>query len=88
MWFTPLAILMPSHSDNDIRHMLLFSHLLVLWPLLVLGQLVSKSAQLMIERLRVRIPAEVVGEFSSPELTFCADSYSVSVPPVCYRSGM
>ena len=28
----------------------------------------------MIERLRVRIPA---GEFSSPELTLCADSYSV-----------
>ena len=34
----------------------------------------------MIERLRVRIPAGVVGEFSSPESTFCADSYSVSVP--------
>ena len=26
----------------------------------------------MIERLRVRIPAEVVGEFSSPESTLCA----------------
>ena len=23
----------------------------------------------------------------SPELTLCADSYSVSVPPSCYRSG-
>ena len=34
----------------------------------------------MIERLRVRIPAEAAGEFSSPELTLCADSYSVSVP--------
>ena len=32
----------------------------------------------MIERLRVRIPP---GEFSSPELTLCADSHSVSVPP-------
>ena len=41
----------------------------------------------MIERLRVRIPAGAAGEFSSPELTFCADSYSVSVPPACYRSG-
>ena len=27
------------------------------------------------------------GEFSSPELTLCADSYSVSVPPPCYHSG-
>ena len=35
----------------------------------------------MIERLRIRIPAGAVGEFSSPELTSCADSYSVSVPP-------
>ena len=35
----------------------------------------------MIERLRVRIPAGAAGEFSSPELTLCADSYSVSVPP-------
>ena len=29
----------------------------------------------MIERLRVRIPAEAAGEFSSPGPTFCADSY-------------
>ena len=29
-----------------------------------------------------------VGEFSSPELTLCADSYSVSIPPLCYHSGM
>ena len=35
----------------------------------------------MIERLRVRIPAEAAAEFSSPGLTFCADSYSVSVLP-------
>ena len=33
----------------------------------------------MIERLRVGIPAGAVGEFSSPESTLCADSYSVSV---------
>ena len=36
---------------------------------------------------RVRIPAEAAGECSSPELIFCADSYSVYVPPPCYRSG-
>ena len=36
----------------------------------------------MIERLRVRIPAEAVEEFSSSEST-----YSVSVPPPCYRGG-
>ena len=41
------------------------------------GQLAGYSAGLVIERLRVRIPA---GEFSSPELTLCADSYLVSVP--------
>ena len=35
----------------------------------------------MIEGLRVRIPAEAAGEISSPELTLCADSYSVSAPP-------
>ena len=35
----------------------------------------------MIERLRVRIPAEAAGEFSSPELALCDDSYSVSVLP-------
>ena len=39
------------------------------------------------ERLEVPIPAAAAGEFSSPELTVCADSYSVSVPPQCYRSG-
>ena len=38
---------------------------------------------LLIERFRVRIPTGVAGEFSSPELTLCADSYSVSVPPPC-----
>ena len=35
----------------------------------------------MIERLRVRIPAGAAGKFSSPELSLCANSYSVSVPP-------
>ena len=35
----------------------------------------------MIERLRVLTLAGVVGEFSSPESTLCADSYLVSVPP-------
>ena len=49
--------------------------------------LVGKSAGLVIERLRVRIPAGAAGEFSSPESTLCADSYSVSVPSPRYRSG-
>ena len=35
----------------------------------------------MIERLRVRIPAEAAGKFSSPESTLCVDSYSVSASP-------
>ena len=33
-----------------------------------------------IERLQIRIPTGAAGEFSSPGLTLCADSYSVSVP--------
>ena len=45
---------------------------------------VGKSTRLVIERLRVRILAEAVGENSSLELTFCTDSYSVSVPSPCY----
>ena len=32
-------------------------------------------------------PGDAAGEFPSPELTLCADFYSVSVPPPCYRSG-
>ena len=37
----------------------------------------------MIERSRVRIPAGVAGEFSSPRSTFCADSYfSIRSTPV------
>ena len=35
----------------------------------------------MIERLRVRVPAESAGEYSCVQLTLCADSYSVSVLP-------
>ena len=35
----------------------------------------------MIEWLRLRIPSAAAGEFHSLKLTFCADSYSVSVPP-------
>ena len=42
----------------------------------------------MIERLRVQIPAGAAGAFSSPESTLSADSFSVSVPPPCYRCGM
>ena len=49
------------------------------------SKLVGESA--VIERLWVRILAGVVKECSSPELTMCAYSYSVSVPPPCYRSG-
>ena len=41
----------------------------------------------MIERFRIRIPARATGEFSSPELSFCADSYSVSYPTPCYHNG-
>ena len=53
----------------------------------VTGELVGKSAGLVIERVRVRIPRGAAEDFSSPELTFSADSYSVSVPAPCYCSG-
>ena len=41
----------------------------------------------MTEKLRVRIPAGAAVEFSSVDLTLCVDSYSMSDPPQCYRSG-
>ena len=41
----------------------------------------------MIKRLRVWNLAGVAEEFSSPDLTWCADSYLVSVLPWCYNSG-
>ena len=51
------------------------------------SSLVRAPAGLVIERLRIRILAGMAGEVLSPESTLCADSYSVSVPPLCYRSG-
>ena len=50
------------------------------------GWLVCTSAGLLIKRLWVQILAGEVGEFSSPELNLCADSYSVSISPLCYHS--
>ena len=55
--------------------------------LLSLGAGIACWLGLVIERLRVRIPAGAEGECSPPELTLCADSYSVSVPPPCHGSG-
>ena len=52
----------------------------------VLTVVCQKCAGLVIERLRVRIPAGAAGEISSPESTLCADSYSVDIPPPYYRS--
>ena len=49
--------------------------------------LVGQSAGLLNERVRVQIPAGMAGKFSFPELTLCADSYSVSVVPPCYCKG-
>ena len=49
--------------------------------------LVGRGVGLVVERLRVLVPAGAARKFSSPELTFCADSYSVSIPIPCYRSG-
>ena len=51
------------------------------------GLLSGWTAGLAIGRPRVRIPKGAAGEFSSPELTFSVDSYLISVPPACYRSG-
>ena len=63
---------------------------LVLSPDPVLGSrdslVVRAPDSFVIERLRVRILVEAAGEFSSPESILCADSYSVSAPPTCYRT--
>ena len=45
-------------------------------------------AWLQSDGLKVRVLAEAVGECSSPETAFCADSISVSIPPPCYRSNI
>ena len=45
------------------------------------GVAVGRGAGLVIERLRVPIPAGMAGEFSSPESALRADSYSVFIPP-------
>ena len=45
----------------------------------IVHRYILKGAGLVIERLRVRIPAGAAGEFSSPDLTFYADSHSVSI---------
>ena len=47
----------------------------------------QQSARLIIKILWVGILVGAAGEFSSPELTLCANSYSVSTPPPCYHSG-
>ena len=74
------------HQELLQRHSPIQCTLLNRWaPLGRSGQLVGKSTGLVIERLPGRIPAGAAGEFSSPELTLCIDSYSVSVPPPCYR---
>ena len=46
------------------------------------------SMGLLIQRLQVWVLARAAADFSSPEFTFCADSYSLSVPPLCYHIGM
>ena len=43
------------------------------------GQLSRLSDGFLIERWRIQIPAGAVEEFSSPELTFWIDSYSIDV---------
>ena len=52
------------------------------------GMACRQSAGLVTKRLGIWIKTGEVGEFSPPALTLCADFYSVSVPPLCYRSGM
>ena len=49
------------------------------------GYLAGKSARLVIKRLWVQILAGVAREFSSPEWTLCAYSYSYSTPVLLQR---
>ena len=47
----------------------------------IAGIACSYNTGLVIEGLRVRIPAGAAGEFSSPELTLCADLFGVRPTP-------
>ena len=79
------------HLYFYIHNVLLYAYIHNVHPHLHLqcpaGTAFWQSTGLVIERLRVRIPAETAREFSSPELTLCADSYLVSIQTPCYRSG-
>ena len=59
-------------------------NILLVWFLPVV-QMVGSGDSLLV-RLRVWILAGTAGESSSLEFTLCADSNSMSVPPLCYRS--
>ena len=52
--------------------------IVLMWPCAVDGAF---------KKVASSIPAGTAGEVSSPESTLCADSYSVSGSPPCYRSG-
>ena len=88
---------MPGSNLGHLLHETLASDRHFQWELLTystmtasissLIQFLLKSAGLMIERLRVPILAGVVREFSSLESALGADSYSVSVPSLCYCTG-
>ena len=56
-------------------------HSMVLILLVQIDLHIQYSTRLVIKRLQVWVPAEAAGEFSSPELTFCADSHLVPAPP-------
>ena len=51
-------------------------------PLYILTAGIGNSAELVTERLRVRIPAGAAGEFSSPELSLCWLLFGVLSFPV------
>ena len=69
-FYHPLYTSAPLFSANDQKQIVdIFCHLCLKYS----------SAGLVIERLRVRIPAGAAGELSSSESNLCADSYSVSV---------
>ena len=72
------------------------------WTRLGLGQVTGVYPTFMLKRAGIACwlerrtrdrkvtssnPGGSGGRNYSPELTFCADSYSVSVPSPCYRSG-
>ena len=75
-FWTSIAFGNSIFADAEIKvHSVENPELTKVLPLTGVGMAQWQSNGLVIERSRVRVPAEAAGEFSSPRLNFCAGSY-------------